>query len=56
MFPDLSHLGSYGFTGIYRQQTLIRKQSILLILQGQYLQHPTNPGCSYFHTFQIFLV
>ena len=37
MFPDLSHLWSYEFTGIYRQQTLIRIQSILLILQGQYI-------------------
>lgn len=48
MFPDLSHLGSYGFTGIDIQQTLIWKQSILLILQVQRLQHPTNPGCFYF--------
>ena len=31
MFPDLSNLGSCGFTGIYRQQTLICKQRILLI-------------------------
>lgn len=44
------------FTGIYRQQTLICKERIILILQVRYLQHPTNPGCFYFQvTFQIFL-